>query len=69
LADPGADALAALPAHPVFCTDLDAGVIAVTVRLETRSQSDGGFPSPSTCAAPLTMLEIAAAIPRGGFCP
>ena len=44
--DPRTGAVAALPAHPVFCTDLDAGVLALAVRFEARSQNDRGSASP-----------------------
>ncbi len=45
-------ALAALPAHPVFCTDLDEGIVAAALRLDARDQSDGGT------AAQILMLSL-----------
>jgi hypothetical protein len=43
-----AAALAALLAHPVFCTDPDEGTVTVVLHFHARDQSDGGFPAPTT---------------------
>ena len=65
--DVRAAAMATLPAHPAFCTDLDAGVIATAVRFCARDQSDGGFPSPDSSLLMLAMLEAAQVTPLGAL--
>ncbi len=65
--DARAAVLAALPAHPVFCTDLDDGIVAAALRLDARDQNDGGFPSPDTCFLMLALLETAQATPLGAL--
>ncbi len=67
--DPRAAALAALPAHPVFGTDLDEGIVAVAVRFDARHQTNAGspFPTPENCYILLLLLELAQSTPLGAL--
>lgn len=52
-------ALSTLPAHPVFLTDLNAGVVALALRFHARNQYDPYHPGGDNCFLMLQTLKAA----------